>query len=299
MDKITMIVNGAAGGGRCAKNAKAILEQWDHEELDLTWCETQSAGHGTELAREAYQAGCRHFIAVGGDGTVFEIINGLFPEALQGEGVTLGVLPMGTGNSMIRDFGVTSPEVTLEAIKRGASKPCDVVRVAHLDGEFFFVNLLSVGFSAKAGALMNNRSKAFGALGYVLGVVGSLARLAQPRFPMTVDGGEGADSRPCTLLSFSNSTYTGGTMMMAPNADMSDGLVDIIRIGEMGRVRLLRAFPRIFKGTHIHMPEVECLKAQTVQFDLQEDADVMVDGEILRLQLTDLEVISGALRIFS
>ena len=297
--EIVAIVNPAAGGGRCGKRAGAALERLRRAGLDLDVRTTDDAGHATEIARAAYQEGSRRFLSVGGDGTTFEVVNGIFPRPEGHEGkVTLGILPLGTGNSFLRDFQITSAEHALCALERGSSRPVDVVRTEHGDGLIHFINLLSVGFSAKAGALTNERFKALGPAGYVLAVFSCVARLQHPVFPVRLDGGA-VDDRPCVLLSFSNSRFTGGTMMMAPHACPTDGAVDVIRVGRFGKLGLLRTFPRIFRGTHVDDARVEESRAKVVELGDVGQTDVMVDGEVMRLRLRRLEVLPGALEVIA
>lgn len=161
-----------------------------------------------------------------------------------------------------------------------------------------YVNLLSLGFAAQAGDLTNQRFKPLGAAGYVLAVLQSLITLEAHRFPHRVDGGA-LEDRPVSLLSFCNSRYTGGQMLMAPDADIADGRVDRVEIGAMGRRRFLTSFPRIFQGTHPRMPEVRTSQVQRVVFEGAEEISVMVDGEILHLVPRALSVCPGALEVYA
>jgi diacylglycerol kinase (ATP) len=297
MNAWTTIVNGAAGGGRCAEVASAALDRLRASGMTLDVHFTERPGHATEIARRCHEEGARQFITVGGDGTSFEVINGLFPRT-HDDTVTLGFLPLGTGNSFIRDFGVTDTETAIEALIRGDRRTCDVVKVTHDAGELHYINLMSVGFSAKVGALTNRRFKPFGAAGYALAVGVSVLGLEQPRYTMTVDDGA-RDDRPCTLISFSNSRYTGGTMMMAPSADPGDGAVDIIRIGKLSRLGLLRAFPKIYQGSHVALQQVEARLAKTITFHGAGAVDCMIDGEILSLSLRTLDVLPSALEVMA
>ncbi len=203
---------------------------------------------------------------------------------------------MGTGNSFLRDFDITNTQQALEALLNGKPHPIDVIRVRHTDGELHYINLLSVGFSAEAGALTNRRFKRLGLGGYALAVIVNLVRLGHPKYSYQTNTGL-KRTEPCTLLSFSNSRYTGGTMMMAPTAEVTDGKVDIIHIGPMGRSRLLSCFPKIYQGTHIHLEEIEHDRAERVVFQEMPKTNVMVDGEIISLQLQELEVLPSALEI--
>jgi YegS/Rv2252/BmrU family lipid kinase len=289
------IVNPAAGGGRCGRRAAEGLARLRRAGFALEVHHTRRAGEASELARRAWAGGHRRFLAVGGDGTSYEIVNGLFPLAGD-ERPVLGMLPLGTGNSFLRDFAITDAEGALRALERNASRACDVVRATHAGGELYYINLLSLGFSAEAGELTNRRFKSLGAAGYVAAVLITAARLSHPRFPVRVDGAA-RDERPCVLLSFSNSRYTAGTMMMAPHADPCDGALDVIRIGAMGRLPFVRSFPSIFKGEHVLHPDVEEGRAARIELDLPGPVDVMVDGEIRHLALERLEVLPGALEV--
>ena len=298
MDTIFTIVNPAAGGGRCGKRVDTALARLRASGLDLEVRRTRAEGHGVELARDAYREGYRRFLAVGGDGTGFELINGLFPAAESAEEApTVSMLPLGTGNSFLRDFGIDDAEKAIRALQRQETHPCDVIRCAHRDGVLYYINLLSVGFSADAGALTNRRFKSLGPTGYIFAVLGCLLKLRQPVFPLRVDDDEALNSRACTLLSFSNSRFTGGTMMMAPEAEVGDGALDIIRIDSMTSLQLIQAFPKIFKGTHIHLDAVSQRQAKRVTFELDGPVDVMVDGEIRSLHLETLEVLPSALKV--
>ncbi len=128
------IVNPAAGGGRCGRLANAALERVRTAGIDLDVALTNRAGEATELARSAYQQGVRQFLAVGGDGTAFEIVNGLFPEALSNGRPSLGFLPLGTGNSFLKDFTARGVEHAIEALKNGSRRACDVIRLRHSRG---------------------------------------------------------------------------------------------------------------------------------------------------------------------
>lgn len=289
------IVNPAAGGGRCGKRAGAALAKLRAEGLKLDVHYTHGPGDATELARQAWADGHRHFLAVGGDGTSHEILNGLFPNESD-ERPVLAFLPLGTGNSFLRDFSIADSDAALAAIARGDTRDCDVVKASHADGELHYINLLSVGFSAEAGELTNRRFKALGIPGYVAAVLMTAARLKRPVFKVRVDDGE-TDARPCVLISFSNSRYTGGTMMMAPHADVADGALDVIRIGAMGRLAFVKSFSKIFAGEHVNHPKVEEGRAHRVDLELPAPVDVMVDGEIRKLALESLEIVPRALEI--
>jgi len=295
--RFVAIVNPAAGGGRCGRLAPAALERVRAAGIDVDVAHTSRPGEATALARSAYAQGTRNFLAVGGDGTSYEIINGLFPEAVTGARVALGFLPLGTGNSFLRDFTSRGVEHTIEALKEGRRRACDVIRVRHSEGELYFSNLLSLGFPADVGELTNRRFKRWGELGYILGVFTRLAGISHAAFPHRLEGSKEWDRRSCLFLTFSNSKFTGGKMMIAPKADATDGFIEYVRWSPVGRWKLIGLFPRLFTGTHIDHPLASRAAIKRVDFDLPEPVNAMVDGEILRLQCQSIEILPAALDV--
>jgi diacylglycerol kinase (ATP) len=295
--KFLAIVNPAAGGGRCGQLAVTTLQRVRDLGMDVEVAQTRNAGEATTIAREAYANGTRHFLAVGGDGTSYEIINGLFPEARNSDRPVLGFLPLGTGNSFLRDFTTRGVEHTLAALKSGERRRCDVIRLQHATGQLFFMNLFSLGFPADVGELTNRRFKRWGELGYILGVFTELAGLQHHAFPYHIDDSGEWDRHPCLFLSFNNSKFTGGKMMIAPRADASDGLIECVRWSPVGRLRLLSLFPQLFTGEHINHRLASRSTARNVNFDIQQTVSCMIDGEILRLQPQSLEIVPAALDV--
>ncbi|WP_053233510.1 diacylglycerol/lipid kinase family protein [Sandaracinus amylolyticus] len=298
MTKWLAIVNPAAGGGRCGERADEALETLRRGGMTIDVVRTESPGHATTLARDAAASGRTHFLAVGGDGTTFEILNGLFPRREGGEPPTVAMLPLGTGNSFLRDFGIEGAEAAMAAILRAEEHPCDVLRIDHARGVLHSINIVGVGFSADVGALTNRRYKHLGAAGYVVAVLRTAIGLRSPTFPLRIDGGA-LDARPAILLSFCNSRCTAGTMRMAPNAEVSDGMLDVIRIGPRSRLSFVSAFPSIFAGRHVQKEGVEEARAKRVELELDHEVDTMIDGEVLPLRLRSIEVVPGALRVIA
>ena len=289
--RVAVILNPAAGGGRSGARFGAFLPAL--EALgEVVVCRTEAPGHAIELTREV---DATDVVAVDGDGTLHEVVNGLMARE---ERPALGLLPLGTGNSFGRDLGLTTPERCLAAIRLARTRAVDVVRAEHAAGVLHSINLVSIGFSAEAGALTNRRFKSLGAAGYICAVLITLARLKHPTFRVRLDGGPW-DARPCALLSFSNSQYTGGDMRMAPAADPTDGRVDVIRVGALSRPRFLATFPKIFAGTHVSAADIEATTARAVELDLATAVDVMIDGEVVALRLTRLEVLPGAVEVLA
>ena len=291
------IVNPAAGGGRSRKLLGPALERLRAGGIAVEVADTHAPGEATRIARDAYQRGVRNFIAVGGDGTSYEVVNGLYPQALSGGRPTLAFLPLGTGNSFLRDFSDRGVDHALESLLAGRSRVCDVLRLRHRAGVIHYINLLSMGFSADVATLRARRFGGWGELGYITSIFLTLARFNRRPFPLRVEGQAEFDRRRCLFLTFSNSKYTGGTMMIAPKAEINDGLVEYVRWGPIGRLGLIRNLPTLYDGTHIQHPLAERKAVQRVEFNLDAPIDVMVDGEVLTLHCEELDVLPGALNV--
>lgn len=291
------VVNPAAGGGRCGKLAGPALARLRDAGVEIEVAETAVPGHATQLARAANARGYRHFLVVGGDGTAFEIVNGLFPRREVDGRPTLAFLPLGTGNSFLRDFTARGAAHAADALLAARPRPCDVIRLTHSGGDLYFINLLTLGFAADVAAVTNRRFKRLGELGYLLGVLTCLARLNRRAFPLRLDGAHELDRRRCLFLAFSNTKFTGGKMMIAPKADPADGLIEFVHWGPIGRLGLLYNFPSLFDGTHIEHPMASRAAARKIHFELDGPVDVMIDGESLELECKCLEVLPGAIDV--
>jgi diacylglycerol kinase (ATP) len=299
-ERFLAIVNPAAGGGRSAKLAGPALARLRERSMLVDVVGSSGPGNAVQLAREAYLHGYRRFIAVGGDGTAHEILNGVFPSRLGSERISLGFLPLGTGNSFLRDFtGVSEgAEASLKALLAGRKRAVDLIRLTHANGEIYSLNLLSIGFTADVAALTNRHFKPLGHLGYLLGVVVRVAQLRRRPFALRCDNDKEWNEQRCLFLSFNNSKYTGGTMLIAPNADPTDGLIEFVRWGPIGRIGLMRMLPRLYDGTHITHPLAERRGVRRIEFNVPEPVDVMIDGEVATLEVRSLDVIPAAVDVY-
>lgn len=291
------IVNPAAGGGKTRKLLGPALERLRAGGIEVDTVETNAAGQATSIAREAFRRGIRNFIAVGGDGTSYEIVNGLFPEAEANGPPTLGFLPLGTGNSFLRDFSDRGVEHAIESLLADRIRACDVLRMRHRSGTIYYINLLSMGFSADVATLRARRFSDWGELGYFTSIFLTLTRFNRRPFPVRVEGQDAFDDRRCLFVTFNNSKFTGGTMMIAPKAEVNDGLIEYVRWGPIGRLGLIRNLPGLYDGTHIEHPLAERKSVPKIEFKLDGPVDVMVDGEVLSLHCEELDVLPKALNV--
>jgi diacylglycerol kinase (ATP) len=296
-DTFFVVINPAAGGGRCGKLIASALDRLRSSGIALETAETRSPGHASEIVRQAWARGYRKFIAAGGDGTSYEIVNGFFPQDGSRQRPTLAFLPLGTGNSFLREFSERGAEYAIEALLARRSQPCDVLRMRHAEGVIHYINLLSMGFTADVAALRARRFRGWGELGYQSSIFLSLLRFERRPFPLRIDNHAETDRRPCLFLTFNNSKFTGGTMMIAPKAEVNDGLIEYVRWGPIGRVGLIRNLPTLYDGTHIRHPLAERCSAKRIDFYLDAAVDVMVDGEVLSINCKTLDVLPAVIDV--
>ena len=185
----------------------------------------------------------------------------------------------------------------MRALEARRSRPCDVLRLAHAGGAIYFTNLLSVGFPANVAAVRHRRFLGLGQLGYWISIFLCLARLDRRAFPVRAEGQREFDLRRCLFLTFNNSKFTGGTMMIAPDAVTDDGMIEYVRWGPIGRLGLVRNLVGLYDGTHTRHPLAERQAVRRVEFQLEGPVDVMVDGEVMTLECRVIDVLPGALRV--
>jgi diacylglycerol kinase (ATP) len=254
--------------------------------VDFTY--TQGILHAMSLTREALDRGHDRIIAVGGDGTLNEVLNGFFDN---GEpccpGAALAYIPNGTGADFSRTLGFHGRSID-EHIERLLSAPvtavdCGEVRFVNAQGEEtnrLFINESSLGFSANTAHAVNKASKHFkGKLPFLIGVVRCLSTLRNPLLRISVEG-KLVHEEPTLLVAVTNGKYFGGSMMIAPEAEINDGLLDIIVISQMSRLTLLRKIKSIYSGQHLNEPEVTAMRGKTVHINaVEEEVLLEMDGE--------------------
>jgi len=299
--KTMLVLNPHAGKGKGLKVFAAIRELLERRIPNMDIKVSEYAGHAFQIGREAAKNGYERILSVGGDGTPFEIVNGLYAEGRPRQAIELGMIPAGTGNSFLRDFGEISWRQAVENILSGRHRRVDLVEIFYMKDKKeirqYYLNILGVGLIADILKLTNEKLKGFGSLGYSLAVMMRLAKGMRNRMQITVDGDkmEIVDS----ALVISNSKYTGGGMKIAPMADTQDGRVDVVIFQGVNRRDILNIFSRVFKGTHIGHPKVKTFRAVEIAIDSCPQELLMADGELLGLTPLRLKVLPGELAILA
>jgi len=278
-----LIVNPVAGHGLGRKTFARLESRLIAAFPGLEIRRSERSGHAIELGREAARAGFERILCLGGDGTPFEVINGLYSGGRPPLRPEIGLIPAGTGNSFIRDFGVTTPEEALDRILAGRRRAVDLVEFecyrAGRPARLYSLNIIGVGLITDILKLTNEKLKPLGSLGYSLAVLLRLAKGMDNTIEIMTDGA--VRTVKDSALVVSNSKFTGGKMKIAPAADTADGKADLIVFRGVNRREILAIFSRVFSGKHVAHPKVETVQAAEMSITGQPPQLVMADGELL------------------
>lgn len=292
-----IILNPAAGHGRGEKRWAAVEAEARRACPELEVRRTRAAGHASELAREALTEGFERLLAVGGDGTLGEALEG-FLAAERPEAAALGTWPVGSGCDMARHLGVRQSASSLLGLLRApVVRRLDAGKVEYQAGTErrtrFFLNIAAVGLAGDVALSVQENGKAWG--GTLTYLVHSLVGLARARAKtMTFDAdGVRLDGR-FHLAVLANTSTFGGGMKVAPAADAEDGLLDLVTVGDVSRAQLLRRFPSIYAGRHLGAPGVEHRLARRVSVTSPEAVYLNIDGEAIGSLPATFEVLPGA-----
>ncbi len=269
-EKYFLIVNLIAGQGRCKAvlpRVKAALERM-HIPYDLHY--TNEPMEAAGAARMGIEAGFSRIVAMGGDGTVNEVANGLL-----GSTASLGVIPAGTGNDFVRMLGIPSDPV--EAVRRLPTAKERTVDVGRVGEDRYFVNGLGIGIDAQVARDVLAMQRLRGAPAYLYAAVKEVFRFEA--FPVAVRGAGVAEDLRCLSLGVANGKYCGGGFMLAPRASVDDGLIDVAAIGDFPRAERLLRLPQARAGKHLKLSQVRYLQIPEVTVSSEAKLIAHMDGE--------------------
>nr|WP_240894900.1 diacylglycerol kinase family protein [Kineococcus siccus] len=296
-----MLVNPTAGrgAGRVAGlRALGELRQLGHTVVDLTGGDLAEARAHLDAEVAALDA----VVVVGGDGLVHVAV-----EAVAGTATALGVVPAGTGNDLARglDLELGDPALAVQrvsaALREGRSRAVDAVRVRTAERDGWFVSILASGVDA----LINERANAWrwpsGPSRYTLAAITELARVRSVALRVVLDGDRVLDV-DALLVAVANTRSYGGGLRMAPDADPTDGLLDVVVVDALPAARALRLFPLVRPGRHLSHPAVHVHRARSVRLEVRGGSASPrphADGEPAGSLPVTCEVVPGALRVLA
>lgn len=261
----------------------------------LTLHETAGPGHARELAREAARRGVERVVAAGGDGTIHEVVQGLTAAP---ERPMLGVIPLGTGNDLARTLGVpTDPAEAVALLDHGVPRTVDLIRV-QMDGQIrHAVNVAAGGFSGQVDEVLTDELKAaWGPLAYVRGAIKALPDLTAYRTAIAWDDGELERIEALNIVVANGRTCAGG-IQVAPAADPSDGLLDVVVVRYASLLDLAGIAARLLVGDYTNSDEVSLRRARRVRIESRPGMWFNVDGELIGNGPVTFEAVPAALTV--
>jgi len=267
---------------------------------------TTREGEATEVTREALNAGINCIVVVGGDGTLGEVVNGYFDRRgnVINSAALIGLLPSGTGSDFHRSLG--RPD-WIRALTSDQTRSIDVARAEFTDRDGnrhcrVFVNVASFGLGGEVSALVNRWRNALpgwigGSSRFAAAAIAALHRYKN--VPVSIRADEREFHISSNLIIVANGKFAGGGMMLAPHAEVDDGLLDLVLTDSASRLDVIKELPRIRRGGYLRSPRVTELRARRVSIDSKRPLPIDLDGEMVGYTPASIEVLPAAIRLLS
>ncbi len=290
-----VIVNPVAGGGRARGFWEKCAAQCAAGRVDMEFFETQKRG---DAADRAADAGDRLVIAVGGDGTAHEVVNGLLRRPSNGPPRFGALLRAGTAGDLARSLPSPSrPELVPEWLAANRWRSVDVGRLSTSTGRRYFINVADAGIGAEVVRRAARGPAWVGGTGnFLAAAVISLLKHRNASVQLRLDDGPVLQRRVRTIA-VANGAFLGGGMWIAPKADVNDGLFEVVTIGDVSRWLGIRSLPMLYRGTHGRLAQVEFGQARRVEIASDEPIGVEADGELVGSTPAVFEIVPGALEV--
>ena len=291
---VALLVNPTAGKGRAAATVARVTERLREGGANVAILVGRDAEDATALARQAVTDGVDALVALGGDGMAHLALN-----VVAGSDTPLGIVPAGTGNDLASTLGLPTKDQVAAAgliadrLAAGASRPMDAVRTSA--GPWFGC-VLSAGFDSRVNDRANRMTWPRGRMRYNLAILAELGVFKPVAFTIELDGERWETE--AMLVAVGNARSYGAGMQICPDAAIDDGQVDVTVLGPVSKPAFLRAFPKVFKGTHRDHPAVTMRRATSVSL-AAEDVTVYADGEYIGVLPVTCETVQGAVRVLA
>jgi YegS/Rv2252/BmrU family lipid kinase len=291
---IAAILNPASGAGKTAKLLPKVTELLQRSGRPFELHVTTRAGEAPGVAKRFAESGASVVLAVGGDGTINEVANGLIES---GKDVPIGLIPSGHGSDFVRTTGTpTDLEKAFNAAISGKSAPVDAAKAEFDSGDLrYFVNIGGTGFDAVVARLASNSKLPGSTLPYVVSVLRALVKFQNVSVTVTTESETVREKS--VFVSIANARYLAGGMHFAPMAELADGYLDLAIIGDIGKLGLIRQIPNVFLGKHTDHPKFRHRRAKSIRIECTSDVEVQLDGELCGRAPVTVSVVPGALRV--
>jgi YegS/Rv2252/BmrU family lipid kinase len=293
--KLLLIYNPNAGHRRSGKLFHEVTKYFKTKDIKIDAILTERQKHGMEIVSNTDFESYDGVVAAGGDGTLFEVINGYYQNKSK-KRIPIGVLPMGTGNSFSIDLGLdkTKWKEGIDIISRNKPRKVDVGYFKTNEDEYYYLNILGLGFVADVGKTAIGL-KVLGNVSYTLGVIYQTIFLKPHHLKIELDGK--TLERENIFVEISNSRYTAN-FLMAPEANIDDGYLDITLLTKVTRRRLLSCFPKVITGEHVNLDEIETFQAKNIRIKTDVPKNLTPDGELYGTTPVEIKCLHQAVEVF-
>ena len=294
--KVTALTNPVSGHGAALRAAQTAIARLQHRGVEVVEIIGDDAQDARYLAAAALERGTDALMVTGGDGVVSNAL-----QVLAGTDVPLGIIPAGTGNDHAREFGIPTkdPEAAADIVVDGWTETIDLGRIQCGEGrkkcDKWFGTVAATGFDSLVTDRANRMSWPHGRLRYYIAMLAELSQLRMLPFRLVLDGSREIDA-DITLAAFGNTRSYGGGLLICPNADPTDGLLDITMAHSASRTKLIRLFPTVMKGTHVDLDEVSTARAKSIHVECP-GINVYADGDFACALPAEISAVPAALQI--
>ena len=277
MKKYYLLVNPKGGHKRGLEIYEKVKHIFSSAGTNITVLHTEYAGHAFDFAKTLDFVGYDGLCAIGGDGTMYELINGMLKRD-DNHKIPIGLITGGTGNSFMYDVDCLDPIDAAKRIVQHNLRPLDIAKV-NANGELFYsFNIIGWGLATDAGKLAE-KLRWLGGVRYDVASIIEVLKGKDRIATLTLD--EEVIKENFIFIIGCNTIHTGKAMKMAPLAQLNDGKIDLIIVRKTSRINLLKLFPKLFSGDHIKSPLVEYRQVQNFSISIEETNDLTIDGEII------------------
>ncbi|HEY7053051.1 MAG TPA: diacylglycerol kinase [Mycobacterium sp.] len=291
--RVTLLTNPQSGHGNAPHATERAVAQFQRRGVDVVEIVGTDAEHALQLVNEAVAGGTDAMVIAGGDGVI-----ALALQALARSDIPLGIIAAGTGNDHAREYALPrdDPEAAADVVADGWVQTVDLGHIRGEDGaEKWFGTVMAAGFDSLVSDRANRMRWPHGRMRYNLAMLAELSKLRLLPFRLVFDGGEEVVT-DLTMAAFGNTKSYGGGMLVCPNADPTDGLLDITMVHSDSRTKLVRLFPSVFKGTHVDLDTVTTKRAKTVVVE-SPGINAYADGDFAMPLPVEVSAVSAALKI--
>lgn len=294
IEKVTVLINPLAGHGHAPTAGRKGVARLRERGVAVTEIIGTDADHARSLAERAVAGGTDALVVVGGDGAI-----SIGLQAVAQSGTPIGLIPAGTGNDHAREFGIPvgDPVEAADVIADGEVQESDLARITLTDGTVVWAGtIIASGFDSLVTDRANRMTWPKGPMRYNLAMLAELTQLRPLRYRIDLD--DSTVKVNATLVAVGNGRSYGGGMQICPGADKTDGLLDVTVVDYGRRSRLIRLFPRVYKGTHVDLPDVQTYRTRRVRLDC-EGITAYADGDRVGPLPVTIDAVPAALRILS